>query len=238
MRLPFRKNSAIFIERTVFLEGHVSTYFRQKRIGQPGVFAPARDALHRPYRRIYEHDYRLLQHPPLPRPDGSAHRRQRQDVCPALVARRNHRPARPDIQPGPAPLQGGIRAARTQVYHRLQIYADPHDHLPRGRRDPAEGDAVDTQAHAADDPLHARRRPFGNAPPAAAFPRLSRQTRADACQHGGRRALLPGSQRREMPPLRVVPVALPADQQARCGIRARARLVLRIRIPAGSGPRL
>ena len=72
MRLPFRKNSAIFIERTVFLEGHVSTYFRQKRIGQPGVFAPARDALHRPYRRIYEHDYRLLQHPPLPRPDGSA----------------------------------------------------------------------------------------------------------------------------------------------------------------------
>ena len=233
MRLPFRKNSAIFIERTVFLEGHVSTYFRQKRIGQPGVFAPARDALHRPYRRIYEHDYRLLQ-----RPDGSAHRRQRQDVCPALVARRNHRPARPDIQPGPAPLQGGIRAARTQVYHRLQIYADPHDHLPRGRRDPAEGDAVDTQAHAADDPLHARRSEFGNAPAAAAFPRLSRQTRADACQHGGRRALLPGSQRCEMPPLRVVPVALPADQQARCGIRARARLVLRIRIPAGSGPRL
>ncbi len=94
------------------------------------------------------------------------------------------------------------------------------------------------RAHAADDPLHARRSEFGNAPAAAAFPRLSRQTRADACQHGGRRALLPGSQRCEMPPLRVVPVALPADQQARCGIRARARLVLRIRIPAGSGPRL
>ncbi len=42
-------------------------------------------------------------------------------------------------------------------------------------------------------------------------------TRADACQHGGRRALLPRSQRCEMPSLQLVPVALPADEQARCG---------------------
>ena len=97
---------------------------------------------------------------------------------------------------------------------------------------------MDTQAHTADDPLYARRCAFGNVPAAAALPCLSRQTCADACQHGCRRALLPGGQRREMPPLRVVPVAIPANQQARRGVRARTRLVLRIRIPAGSGARL
>lgn len=83
-----------------------------------------------------------------------------------------------------------LRAARPQVHHRFRVHSDPNDHLSRRRRDPQEGDALDSQAHATDDPLHARRRPFGNAPPAAPVPRLPRQACADACQHGGRRALI------------------------------------------------
>jgi len=52
--------------------------------------------------------------------------------------------ARPDVQSGAAPFQGGIRAARPQVYHRFRVYADADDHLPRGRRNPQEGDALDS----------------------------------------------------------------------------------------------
>ena len=186
----------------------------------------------------YEYDDRLLQHPPLSRTDGGPHRRQRPDLRPALVARRDRGAARPDVQSGAAPFQGGIRAARPQVYHRFRVYADADDHLPRGRRNPQEGDALDPQADAADDPLHARGRPLRNPAAAAAVPRLPRQACADARQHGGRRTLLPRRKRREVPSLQLVPVALSPDEQTRHGVRARARLVLRIRIPAGAGPRI
>ena len=212
--------------------------FDKKRIGKPGVLAPAGDARYGPYRRLHEYHHRLLQHPPIPRIDGRPHRRQRQDLRPAVVARRDGHPARPDVQPGPAPLPGSVRTARTQVYHGLRIHADPDDHLPRGRRDPPQGDAVDPQADAVDDTLHARGRPLRDPAAAAPVPRLPRQTRADARQHGGRRALLPRGERREVPPLRLVPVALPPDQQTRHGIRSGPRLVLQLRIPAGPRPRL
>ncbi len=131
---------------------YVSAYIRQKRVGQSGVFASARNALHRPNGRVYEYDHRLLQYAQIPRADGRSDRRQRPDVCPALVARRNRRAARPVVQLGPAPVQGDLRTARSQVYHRLRVYADPHHHLPRGRRHPPQGDAVDPQTHAIDDP--------------------------------------------------------------------------------------
>ena len=118
-------------------------------------------------------------------------------------------------------------------------YITDFEYTPtRGRRNPQEGDALDPQADAADDPLHARGRPLRNPAAAAAVPRLPRQACADARQHGGRRTLLPRRKRREVPSLQLVPVALSPDEQTRHGVRARARLVLRIRIPAGAGPRI
>ena len=180
----------------------------------------------------------MLQYAQVPRSDGRPDRQGRPDLRAAVVARRDHRPARSVVQSGYPPFPRRLRTARPQVHHRLRLHADPDDHLPRGRRHPAQGAAVDSQAHAADDPLHAARLAGRHPPAAAALLRLSREGGADPCQHGGQRPLLPRAGRREEPPLRRLSVALPPNEPARRRIRGRTRLVLRIRIPAGAGPRL
>ena len=159
---------------------------------------------------------------------------------PTSCSRRSTRPSSSTTRRStwPAPLQGGIRAARPQVYHRLRVYADPTITYRVG--------GVILQKEMLW--IHKRtqlmiRYTLVDATPkrtaaAAAVPRLPRQARADARQHGGRRALLPAVNGVKCRLYGLVPVALPPDQQARRGVRARARLVLRIRIPAGAGPRL
>ncbi len=180
----------------------------------------------------------MLQHAQVPRADGRTDRRQRPHLRTALVARRDDRAARAVVQPRTAPLSRRLRAARPQIHYRLPLHAHPHDRISCRRRGAAKGAAVDTQAHAADDTLHAARRPLGDHAAPAPAARVPRQALSVESQHGGQRTLDGRAVRCQVPPLRGIPVALYADRPRRCRVRRRTRLVLRIRISGGAQTRL